>query len=141
MPATPAAPAVESATATTDRAASVEASTAITPPGISSACIATLISAVVAASDISARGIAIAVSARVVAPVIAAVIPRAGANEQAAGKPIRTVIAVRSASIRIVSVIAVSTHWWAIRNRRAIGTNTYSNRNLCMRVRRWHQQN
>jgi hypothetical protein len=79
-------------------------------------------------------------SATVEAMAIEAVEPGAGADEDAAGEVIRSVVAVRSAGVRIVAVVTVSADW-----RRADGAvhGTYSNAhpNLCVGTTRGEKQN
>ncbi len=66
--------------------------------------------------------------------------PGAGADEDAAGEVVRSVVTVRSASVRIVAVVTVSADW-----RRADGAvhGTYSNghANLCVGASRSKKQN
>jgi hypothetical protein len=71
------------------------------------------------------------IPATVEAVAIVAVVPGAGADEDAAGEVIRSVVAVWSAGVRIVAVVAVSADW-----RRADGTvyGTYSNAHPNLRV-------
>ena len=45
------------------------------------------------------------------AAVVAAVEPRAGADEDSAVEPARTVVAVRRTRVRVIRVVAVSAHW------------------------------
>jgi len=66
--------------------------------------------------------------------------PGAGADEDAAGEVVRSVVTVRSASVRIVAVVTVSADW-----RRADGAvhGTYSNghANLCVGASRSKKKN
>ena len=79
-------------------------------------------------------------SATVEAMPIEAMEPGAGADEDTAGEVIRSVVAVRSAGVRIVAVVTVSADW-----RRADGAvhGTYSNghANLCVGASRSKKQN
>ncbi len=57
-----------------------------------------------------------------------AVVPRARADKDSAGKPVRAIVAVGCASIRIIRVIAVSASWRASHIARANAhSDTYSN--------------
>ena len=80
------------------------------------------------------------ISATVEAMPIEAMEPGAGADEDAAGEIIRSVVAVRGAGVRIVAVVTVSADW-----RRADGAvhGTYSNghANLCVGASRSKKQN
>ena len=62
----------------------------------------------------------------VAAEVVRAMKPRAGADEYAASEPVRTVVAIRRASVRVISVVAVR----ANRSR----ANSYAHRDLGLRV-------
>jgi hypothetical protein len=85
--------------------AAVEVTTAVA--AIEAASIAA-VTVITAAAVISAT---VAVSAAVVAVSVIAVEPGAGADEDAAGEPIRTVVAVGCAGVRIIIVVAISTDW------------------------------
>lgn len=89
-----------------------------------------------------------------VAPIsrmsVEAVEPRSGADEDAADKPLRPVVAIRCACIRRVGIVAVGAH-----RRRADRTNVSransdghrphshanAHANLRLRGRRWNQKN
>jgi hypothetical protein len=63
---------------------------------------------------------------------VAPAIPRPGANEHAAYKPIRAVVAIRGARVRIIRVVAV----WADRGAcHVTWTNANADRDLGMRGR------
>jgi hypothetical protein len=57
--------------------------------------------------------------------------PRTGANEHATHKVIRTVVAVRSASVRVIAVITVGAD-----RRGSYVTRAHSNSNCNLRMRR-----
>ena len=82
------------------------------------------------------------ISAPVKAPAIT-VEPRTRADEQAADKPIRTVIPIRRAGIRIISVVPISTNRrGTVCVRRSIPTEANADRDsLRVRVTRAHQAN
>ena len=69
----------------------------------------TFMSVVTAASIITVAVIAAATVEA--AAVVAAVKPRAGADKDASGEIVRAVVAVWSASVRIVAVVTVSADW------------------------------
>jgi hypothetical protein len=79
--------------------------------------------AVIAMSIVAAAIIAVAVIAATVdaVAIVAAVEPRAGADEDAAGKVVRSIVAVWSAGVRIVAVVAVGA------DRRSTVDGTYPN--------------
>ena len=109
--------------------------------GFSTPVAVTAVSIVGAMPVIAMSVVAAAIkSATVEAMAIEAVEPGAGADEDAAGEVIRSVVAVRSASVRIVAVVTVSADW-----RRADGAvhGTYSNghANLCVGASRSKKQN
>jgi hypothetical protein len=111
---------------------------------------ATVASAVMAASTLIVSSSAIVVAsletasvapstAPVEAPSPVAVVPRPGSNENSTYEPVRSVVAVRSAGVRIVIVVAVT----------ADGKTTYvsitcaksnANRNLAMGIGRGNCQ-
>jgi hypothetical protein len=67
---------------------------------------------------------------------IVAVEPWAGADENAADKPIGPIVTVRSASIRSVIVIAIETIWWTVRVIAGVSeTDANSDTNLSLRGR------
>jgi len=66
------------------------------------------------------------------APRASPAIPRTGANEYAAREPTRSVVPVRSASVRVISVVTVVAY------RRPANSNTH--RNLCLRRLRISQR-
>ena len=137
----PVAPAVESSPAM-ESSAAVETASAVAVKA------ATRVAATEAASDEAARGNAsvtvswpIAIARTVVAesraaikaaPVVAA-IPGACANEHAAYKVARAVIAIRRTGIRIVAVVTVGADR-RCSNTRVDGTYSNAYRNLCLRV-------
>ena len=57
------------------------------------------------------------------------VVPRAHANEYAVHKPLRPVISVGRAGIRIVIIVAVSANWWRANVSRPIVAGPHSNAN------------
>ena len=66
--------------------------------------------------------------------------PRARADEDAAGKPLRAVVAVRRARVGVVIVVAVGAH----RRRAVVSGAAYSDadhNSLRLCVRRWNQEN
>lgn len=69
--------------------------------------------------------------------VEAPTVPRANADEEAAGEPVRTVIAIRRASVWIIRVVAPLAVRRAIIARRIHNgrTNTHANRDLGIRCR------
>jgi hypothetical protein len=73
------------------------------------------------------------------ATAIVPVEPRAGADKDATGKPTGTVVAVRSARVRVISIIAIVAHGgWAVVAR----TDSNAEHNpLCMCGRYRHQAN
>ena len=134
---------------TTRRAAGVSATAAANESAATAACIsATRVGAVSAISATIAVAAAIAVTAAVpisAAPAVSTppAVPRSGADKDAAHKPVRTVIAIGRASVRVVGVIAPGAFGWAVvtvvvtvirsgHNRRA---NTDSYRDLAIRLR------
>ena len=69
------------------------------------------------------------------------VIPGAGSNKYASGKPARTVVAVRCASIRIIRIVSVS----ANRSSRHItathaNSDSHSDHDRSLRIRKRHSQ-
>jgi hypothetical protein len=105
--------AVEAVTAV-ELTASVEVTTATVAVAAVevSAAIAAIESASVSAATVIASTASITtVSAAVVATPVIAVVPGAGADEDAAGEPIRPVEAVRGTGVRIIIVVAVSADW------------------------------
>jgi hypothetical protein len=112
---------------------------------------ATRIPAGNAAASISASGItvtdastvavsaaiAVAITSAAPAPSTTPAVPRAGADEDAAIKPARTVVAIRSASIRVIGVVAPGAIRRTVVIRRAnhCGTYAYSHRDLGIRGR------
>jgi hypothetical protein len=91
--------------------------------------------AIVAATTVIATAI---IAATVeAATVVAAAIPRAGADEDAADKIVRPIVAVRSASVRIVAVVTVGTD----RRRAVDGTYSNGHANLGVGAARGEEQN
>jgi hypothetical protein len=93
------------------RAATITACAAASVPASTAAYVATSAAGISAASIAAASAVAatVAISATIAiaAPAVPAPsVPRAGADEHAAVEPVRTVIAVRGASIGIILVIA-----------------------------------
>ena len=108
-------PAAEVAAAT-EAVAAVEVSAAIA--AIKSACVSAATVVATAAAIIPAA--TVAVSATIVAVSIIAVIPGAGADEDTAYEPIRSVEAIGCAGVRIIIVVAVGADWrWAVVGRAA----------------------
>jgi len=87
---------------------------------------------VVATTVVPARSVSIGIPARIIATVavISAVIPRASANEDAVEEPVGPIVAVRSAGIGIVVVVAVGARRRAICDGRTVGANPDAYRNL-----------
>ena len=126
--------AMEPATTAVKAFASVEAS-AFATTAVPTATIAMSAVAIVAAAPVKA--IMIVESAAIIATtieavtVVAAVIPGASADEDAAEKVVRAVVAIWSASVRIVAVVTVGADWrWAD----GAVHGTYSNRHADLRV-------
>src|SRR5580658_8941634 len=139
-------------TSAVEAATTVEASTTMKPSADATTEAATVTASAVTASAVVAAS---AIVAATVAPTTAAItpatvapttspaaptpraspaIPRAGANEYAASEPV-SVISVRRACVRVVSVVAV------VAGRRTI-THPHADCDLCLRVRqRQHQKN
>jgi len=131
-PATTAVKAFASVEATAIAATAVPTTVA---PSMPTATIVISAMAIVAAAAVKA--IVIVESAAIIATtieavtVVAAVIPGASADEDAAEKVVRPVVAIWSASVRIVAVVTVGADWrWA--NGAVHGT--YSNRYADLRV-------
>ena len=127
--------AVITAVETTAVAATDEAVGFSTPEAVTAVSIVAAMSVVTMSVEAAAIK-----SATVEARAIEAMEPGAGADEDAAGEVIRSVVAVRSASVRIVAVVTVSANW-----RRADGAvhGTYSNAhpNLGVGTTRGEKQN
>jgi len=105
------------ATTTVVTVAAVEVPTAIASSIEAASITAVTVVTVSAAAVIPT---AIAVSATVVATPVIAVIPGAGADEDAAGEPVRSVVSVRSAVVGIIVVVAIGADWrWAVIDRTA----------------------
>src|SRR5208337_1109427 len=109
-----------------------------TASSVESACVATSVasaSVVASAAPSTTPASAVAVTptaAPTASPSTVPAVPGAGADEQPSSEPVRTVVAVRGASIRIVSVVAVrATHGRSV---------TVSNRYLRLRRLRVHQR-
>lgn len=114
---------VKSTTATVEPAAStMETATAVEPAGPmkpSAVGPVTSEAARVTAPPVSCSSVVSAASVVAPAPIVSVApaaapsmspaIPGAGADEHAAGEPVRPVVTVRRASVRIISVVAVST--------------------------------
>ncbi len=156
MPATVAsASAVESATAAMESAPTMEAIPAAEPTAAVERVRTMYTTAVAASITVGIRATTVAVSRTSIkaAAVISAipeparmtpVIPRARADKRAAYKPVRTVIAVGRASIRIIVVVPIVADR---RTSRVSGTDPNSHRpnpdsyaNLRLRIRQRHHQ-
>ena len=136
--------AVEAAGSTTVEAAPAliaAATTAVTVAAVEvSAAVAVIISASVAATTVIAVATAtVAVTTPIVA-VSVAVEPRSSSDEDTAYEPVRTVIAVGCASVRIIVIVAVFANWrGAVINRGAnADAEGYA---LSVRVRRREETN
>jgi hypothetical protein len=94
--------------------------------------------ALISAITISARSIsvstAIAPRMSVVAAIVAAVIPRAGADEYAINEPFRAIVAVWCAGVWVVIVVAICASGWSVRGDCVSICWTYADteRNLCV---------
>jgi hypothetical protein len=88
-------------------------SAAVTTIEIAMAVISSAMTVIPAASVISPIIVAISatVAAIIVAMAIIAVVPGAGADEDATYKPVRAVVSVGSAGVRIIIVVAVGADW------------------------------
>jgi hypothetical protein len=108
-----------------------------------SAVVATVSAVVATVSVVPVPVISVSVVSVSVVSVPIAVKPRASSDKHAAQEPIRSVIAIRCASIRIISVIPVRTDWrWAVRVGGSIPTETNAERDsLRVRVTRAQQAN
>ena len=151
MAAAVASTAVEPATTTTVEAVAAMESAVITA-AMETAAVAATDEAVGFSTPVAVTAVSIVGAMPVIAmSVVAAAIksatveampmePGAGADEDAAGEVVRSVVTVRSASVRIVAVVTVSADW-----RRADGAvhGTYSNghANLCVGASRSKKQN
>jgi len=62
-------------------------------------------------------------------PPIIAMVPRAGPNEDSADEPVRTVVAIGCASVRVIPVVAIG----AYRGVTVTAANSNGNPNLCPR--------
>jgi hypothetical protein len=109
-------------------------------PSVALISVAIVSTTIVSATHIAARDVGVA--ARIVAAVtvIPTVVPRARSDEDAVSKPLRPVVAIGSARVRIVSVIAVRAHRRAIDDGGSIGPNANANGNLRVRMRSRHEQ-
>ena len=140
---------LESASTTMEPSASVEptARTAVEPATAMKATITaseaaavkpaapeTIATAETASATIEAAPpkVAIAETTTVETTSIEAMEPRAGANKEAIHKVVRTVVAVRRASIRVIPVVAVGAH----RSRPVIARTNSNADNHSLRVRR-----
>lgn len=95
---------------------------------------------VTVSGSITITGTTIVAVSIVAVSIVAAVIPRAGSNEHAAYKPVRAVVAIGRARVRIISVVAIR----ADGSRTDAGinrTNTNANGNLGMRGSSGKKQN
>jgi hypothetical protein len=103
----PAATTVEASAATANTASAARYATA---SGNTAATVSASISATVPAAAAVSVIVAAAVteSAATIAPPVK---PRTGTDKEAAGEIVRAVVAVRSASVRSIPVVAVSTNW------------------------------
>lgn len=113
--------------------------TTTVPTAITIATVPVVAASVVAMSVITATIKATAIVATPVeaGAVVAAVIPRARANEDAADEVVRPVIAVWSAGVRIVAVVAVG----ADRRRAVDGAHSNGYANLRVGIARGKKQN
>src|ERR1700730_12488416 len=92
----------------------MKASTAIAVAAVEvTAAVAAIETALIAAATIVAAlaATAVATAIAVSATVVAAPVPGTGADEDAACEPVRAVVAVGSAGVRIIIVVAVSADW------------------------------
>jgi hypothetical protein len=137
--------AVESAViAATRVAAVVSVITAVVASADEAVGVATPVAMIAAMSVVALTSVVtvaiVAATTVEAAAIIAAVVPGAGADEDAAGEVVRPVVAVWSAGVRIVTVVTISAgrgwpdgavHW------------TYSNahRKLCVSISRGEKQN
>jgi hypothetical protein len=133
--------AVETA-ASSEIAAAVEAAASMEVP----ATIATIESASVIPTSTVVTATVVAVSTTVETPTIiatvsvVAVIPGAGTDEDAADEPVRSIISVGGAGIRIIAVVAIGADW----SRTVISRDTDSDAKgdaLGVRVRRGEETN
>jgi hypothetical protein len=122
------------ATASVETAATMESTTAMEAAGIAVAVgpVSSIAVAIISAAAIVAVTIVSAAAIEAVT-IVAAVIPGAGADEDATGEVIRPIVAVRSAGVRIVAVVPVSA------DRRGAdgavyGAYSYSNSNPYLRL-------
>ena len=137
---------VESTASATDRAATVEAPSTANRATVESTDRAT-------SGETTARKTttseATSAEATPVAPAAAAVeatspsapapvIPRAGADEDSAGKPTRPVISIRGTRVRIVAVVTIVADWSRPNIARA---DTHAHADLRLRVGQWNHQN
>jgi hypothetical protein len=130
-----AASATETASAM-EAASTIEAASAMGATGIASTCVtaAATIEPATAIVPTTAREPAATI---VPATAIVPVEPRAGADKDAAGKPAGTVVAVRSARVWVVSIVAIGAHWGRANVTRA---DSNADRNpLCLCERYRHQ--
>jgi hypothetical protein len=119
--------------AATDEAVGVAASIAVAPASIITASSVVAIMSVVPVAVITAATVE-------ATAIVAAVVPGAGADEDAADEVVRSVEAVRSAGVRIVAVVTISAG--GRRPDRAVhGTYSNAHGKLCMSVSRSEEQN
>ncbi len=126
------------ATASVEAVAAMES--AVITAAMETAAVTATDEAVGFSTPVAVTAMSIVGAMPVIAMPIEAMEPGAGADEDAAGEVIRSIVAVRSAGVRIVAVVTVSADW-----RRADGAvhGTYSNghANLCVGASRSKKQN
>jgi hypothetical protein len=121
----------------TASAAAVEAAAHRAAPSVSAAiATAASITAAIAAAISYATTIAVAAVTVAASVAIAAAIPRAGTDEETAVEPLRTVVAIRGASIRRVAVVTIGANRSGIAVRTA---NTDADGDLRVRFSRWRK--
>ena len=90
--------------------------------------------AITVATATSEAGLVATASVKPAASIKPATEPRAGANEDATVEPIWTVVAVRRARVRVISIVAVGAHWsWAIVARTVSKSEADPNLRMCVR--------
>jgi hypothetical protein len=119
---------IPAAIATADEAMGVSASVAVSPASIVSIMAIVAAMSVVTATTVEA------------AAIVTAVVPRSGADEDAAGEVVRSVEAVWSAGVRIVAEVTISAGWrWS--DGAVHGTYSNAHGKLCVSVSRGKKQN
>jgi hypothetical protein len=67
--------------------------------------------------------------------------PRAGADKHATREPLRSVVAVRRAGVRVIAIVAVGADWWRAVVGRAVIAGAHSHaHNHSLRVRKGCQE-